>query len=379
MANSKQYGAFGLLRKSIGSVTYSKSKDGKGNTIQVARSKPTSVANPNTVNQILQRCKISPASRFYAAMEGILDHSWEGVPYMQTSRQYFMSKALKLAGPYIPKSITEVIPADYPVSEGTLPNLVVSPVAGSGSSMAATALTAEQVTALIAAGVPEGAQLTIIAWFKTASGSYDFAYGRIINGVGNLFAWTKSTAANMTVELDSGVFRISQANGLATVAVAAICSKLENGTWKRSTQNLVLTDTFHDGLYNTAARQLTIESYLNSGDINKLNSAWYLNLANGQPFPGQLYVEENVALDDDDPATTGNVVMGGLIEAGSDFPYPVIFTDDGTAAGKLKLVSNGEVIDGTAAQTAYVLSMDSKLYGSKVMQWLDVYATQMGF
>ena len=378
MANSRQAGVFGLLRKSVGSVTYSKGKDGKGKTIQIVRSKPTVVANPNTVGQILQRCKISPATRFYNAMVEILDHSWEGIAYERQSRQHFMELALKLQGPFIPKSVTEVIPADYPISEGSIPSIIASPVAAEGTSLAAAALTAENVAALIAAGVPEGAQLTIIAWYKTASGSYDYAYGRIINAVGNMFAWTKSTAANMTVTLATGVFHISYANARATVAVGAIVSKLENDVWKRSTQNLVLDADFESGLYDAAARQLTIESYMAGGDINKINSAWYLNLANGQPWPGQLWVQKNVEFTDDPDGAKGDVVMGTLVTQDGDMTE-TIFTDDGTAAGKLILVSNGQIVEGTAAATAYVISVNGRLYGSRVNQWMDVYATQLGF
>lgn len=382
MANSRQYGVYGLLRKSIGSVVYSKSKDGKGKTIQVVRTKPTTVDNPNTVGQILQRCKIKPATRFYNAMQDILDHSWEGVPYMQTSRQYFMSKALKLSGPYIPKSVTDVIPADYPVSEGSIPPLLASPLAAvSGTDIASAALTAENVALLIDAGVQQGAQLTIIAWYKTASGAYDFAYGRIINEVGNMFAWTKSTASGMTVSLFQRVFNISQANGRETVAVAAICSKLVNGTWQRSTQSLVLTDAFRDGLYNQYAQQLTIESYQEQGDINKLNSAWYLNLANGQPFPGQLSViTAPYAWDsEDEPTASVTTVLGREVLGRNSFK-DTLFTDDGTVTGKLVTVADGQVVMGTAEMTQGLRTNPaSRYYGVPVLPWLDVYATQLGF
>lgn len=377
MGKSRQYGVFGLLSGSVGSVTYSKSKDGAGKTIQVVKAKPTEVENPNTIAQILQRCKISPAQRFYQAMEVLLDHSWQGVAYMQPSRQYFMSKAMKMSGPFVPKSVTAVIPADYPISEGTLPTLLASPTAAVGTALGTAALTAENVAALVAAGVPEGAQLTIVAWYQTSSGDYNFAYGRVINNVGQLFAWTGSTAANMTVTLSAGVFHISEANGLSTVSVGAICSKLVNGKWERSTQSLVLTDTFRDGLYDATARDLTVESYGQVADINRINNAWYLNLANGQPFAGQLAVRENTDLDSEG-TETGNVIYGIQAREEGGFRY-CIFTDDGTAAGKVMLVADGQIVEGTAAQTAYLLSSESRLYGYKVEQWLDVYATQLGF
>lgn len=377
MANSRQYGAFGLLRKSIGSLVYSKSKDGKGKTIQVVRSKPTTVANPNTVNQILQRAKISPASRFFNAMAEILDHSWQGVEYGAASRLHFMSLALSQDGPYIPRGITEVIPAQYPVSEGSMAKLIASPVAGAGAEFQTAPLTQATVDLLIAAGLPQGAQLTVIGFYKTASGGYDYAYGRIINEVGQLFEFTKTTAANMAVSVASdGVIRITTANGAATVAVAAIASQLHNGTWERSSQWLVLTDAMYEGLYDNEAMMITISSYESAEDINRLNSAWYLNLANGQPFAGQLFVD-SVYLSDE--AETKTDVPLGRIISPSGGATIVFFTDDGTAAGKLKIIQDGQIVDGTAEQAAYIASADSKYYGAKPEMWLNVYATQLGF
>lgn len=374
MANSKQYGAFGLLRKSIGSVTYSKGKDGKGKTIQIAKSKPTSVMNPNTANQILQRCKIKPAQRFYTALNTILDHSFEGVAYGNESRIKFMSEALKLSGPYVPKSVTAVIPADYKVSEGTMDTISVQPTAIAESlAIQALTLNANAVAALEAANVPQGAQLTIIAFYKEAgSNNYKFAYGRLINEVGNIFAWTGSTAANMAVGVKDGKIAVTTANGQSTVAVAAIASKLENGTWKRSTQFMVLTDEYRDGLYNTTAMSLVLTSYKEQANGNAINSAWYLNLANGQPFPGILTDSEELVSEND----TAKVVVGTLIQPTTSGAETIVFTDDGTSAGKLMIISDqGEIVEGTAAMTTYVLAN----WADDVALWVDTYATQMGF
>lgn len=377
MANSRQHGAFGLLRKSIGSLVYSKSKDGAGKTIQVVRSKPSSVANPNTVNQILQRAKISPASRFYNAMAEILDHSWQGVEYGAASRQHFMSLALSQNGPYIPKGVTELIPAQYPVSEGSMAKLVASPVAGEGAEFQTAALTQATVDLLVGAGLPVGAQLTVIGFYKTASGGYDYAYGRVVNEVGQLFEFTNTTAANMAVSVAAdGIIRITTANGSATVAVAAIASRLHNGTWERSSQSLVLTESMYEGLYDNEAMEITISSYQSSEDINRLNSAWYLNLANGQPFSGQLFVAETYLSEDAETKTP--VPLGRLVNPDGTTKI-VFFTDDGTAAGKLKIIVDGAVVDGTAEQAAFIASSDSPYYGAKPEMWLNVYATQLGF
>ena len=380
MANSRTYGAFGLLKKSIGSVVYSRGKDGAGRTIQIVRGKPTVVANPRTVAQILQRAKIKPAQRFYNALYEILDHSWQGVQYGTPSKNYFLSKALSQSGPYIPKSVTQMIPAAYPISEGSIASIIASPVAAAAAetnvALQALTLDAAAVQKLIAAGVPEVAQLTIIAFYRRQSGEYAYAYGRLINSVGSLFEWTGSTAANMTVTLvpTSSTFHISAANGLATVAVAAIVSKLNNGTWERSTQELILTEDLQNGLYGPEAQQLTIESYGDVVDVNKLNSAWYLNLANGQAWPGEIFVARESLVDGGEEK---NIVLGKIVQPSGSIRY-VCFTSDGTANGKLIEVVNGNVVVSTDDVPA-----DTGIwrYGpiSQFDLWLTVYATQLGF
>lgn len=380
MANSRVHGAFGLLKKSIGSLVYSRGKNGAGKTIQVVRQKPTEVYNPRTVGQILQRAKIKPAQRFYNALSEILDHSWQGVTYGTPSRNYFLSKALAMSGPYIPKSVTQMIPAKYPVSEGSIASILVDPAAAAAAetnvALQALTLDAATVQKLEAAGVAEGAQLTIIAFYRRQSGEYAYAYGRLINTVGSLFDWQGSTAANMTVTLvpATSTFHISAANGLATVAVAAIVSKLNGTTWERSTQAIVLTEEMEEGLYNESAKELTIESYGDVVDVNKLNSAWYLNLANGQAWPGQI-MYRNMAVDGNN--TREVVVYGQIIQPdGSIKQY--VFTDDGTTAGHLLNLVNGQcVVSETTA--AYVTSDEGYLNLATPELWLNVYATQLGF
>lgn len=378
MANSRVHGAFGLLKKSIGSLVYSRGKNGAGKPIQVVRQKPTEVYNPRTVGQILQRAKIKPAQRFFNALQEILDHSWQGVTYGTPSRNYFLSKALAQSGPYIPRSVTQVIPAAYPVSEGSIASILVSPVAVTEGEaiihLETVQVDAATVQALVAAGVPEGAQLTIIAFFRRQSGEYAYAYGRLVNTVGSLFDWTGSTPAGMSVALDpaTSTFHIDTADGKATVAVAAIVSRLSNGTWERSTQSLVLTDEMTAGLYGDAAMQITIESYGDTVDVNKLNSAWYLNLANGQSWPGRL-TTVSVPLSGGAGATT--VVIGQQILPNGSVRY-VLFTDNGEAGGHPLMVLNGQIVP--ASNTAsYVLSENGALYGYQVEPWVNVYATQL--
>ena len=126
MARSKIGGAFGMLRGSIGSVTYSTKKTNSGKTEQIARQKAQSVTNPNTTAQIMQRMKLGPAQRFFDAFEqvvakGIISHSFEAIPYGNASRTHFISLAMKEeAAVYVPKGVDFFVPGEYVVSEGSL-------------------------------------------------------------------------------------------------------------------------------------------------------------------------------------------------------------------------------------------------------------------
>lgn len=319
MANSRQGGAFGFLRKSIGSVTYSTIKDGKGKRIQVARSKPTEVANPNTVAQILQRMKVKPAARYYSAFEEVLSNAFEGIAYGPASRRRFMQLAMSQTGPYIPKGATRFIPAKYTVSEGSLNGV---PVAfGTVNDINAGALyntkgfsvvldadnfgnTLEQAAwnqmiERIFGGV---VQITVLAVTQEADGSFVPHYGRFISDT------VAPTGDGAYKALDGVVSVAPQSWGLVIYdstkganqytwdaaalssikAAAVIYSRLDGDTWLRSNADMVISEALEVNLYGQEAMSAAIESYQSAQGVNSLNSSWYLNLANGQPFYGQL-------------------------------------------------------------------------------------------
>lgn len=67
------------------------SRDGK----KLMRSTPTSVKNPQTQNQMIQRICFATASKMAQHIRGIVDHSFQGVKYGQTSVNHFTSKLAK--------------------------------------------------------------------------------------------------------------------------------------------------------------------------------------------------------------------------------------------------------------------------------------------
>lgn len=327
MANSRQGGAFGFLKKSIGSVTYSTIKDGKGKRIQVARSKPTEVANPNTVAQILQRMKVKPAARFYKAFEEVLNNAFEGIAYGAASRRHFMGLAMSQTGPYIPKQATRFIPAKYSVSQGSLPAPAVYELgAVSVSDSFLVGQNALYCSLSGLAGLARnnsfgkfardffGGDVQVTALFVTqaADGTFETKYGRFLTSeLPDTFDDTAAYIYNFgngagVVTYCDQVFLLAGNNIPATgvdeslnintytqllsavVAGAIIISKKDGDNWARTNTACVINEALEINLYGTEAMNAAVESYQSASGANALNSAWYLNLANGQPFMGQL-------------------------------------------------------------------------------------------
>lgn len=295
LATSSIFGAFGPLRKSIGSVTYSTlatARDGKRK--QVARQKPTSVRNPNSVSQIMQRMKLTPAQRFYDAYEksvskGIMSHSWEGVSYGNPSRQEFMSRAMKNdAAVYVPKGYNAFAPGEYEVSAGSLPSLPWRRQIPESESETAqvifnfdTGLSDENVQKVLAQGLQLGDQITFLWAYEgngetTPVGVYVPQVARIIVGVGNL--WEGDTLPEGFLA-ETGTYL--DANRVA--AIAFIVSRGQDSNAKRSNEKMLLVNSY-TSLISAEALNAAIASYEGGDAVTSLGSDWYLN---NSPLTGQ--------------------------------------------------------------------------------------------
>lgn len=117
MAKSKSF--FGLRTGSTKSLTFSVYRG-----TQVTKDRVTRVANPRTTLQMEQRSKLPIAAAARSALKGLVDHSWEGVPYGEQSLRTFSSKnlssgALKVYSYASPDAPSPGI-AEYQVSQGSL-------------------------------------------------------------------------------------------------------------------------------------------------------------------------------------------------------------------------------------------------------------------
>lgn len=377
LATSLTGGAFGFLRRSIGSVTYRTSTaalDGKKR--QVASLKPTTVKNPNTVAQIIQRMKMAPAAKFFDALSGILDHSWEGVPYGAKSRLEFMRRAMKNdPAVYVPFGYKSVAPGEYEVSAGSLSSL---PWRNELATEAKTNidtdenLSADAVEQLKRFGVLEGDQITI-ARLVNKGGQYEAELARVIVGVDA--AWESNISDTIALNIDSTGENGNGIKASDSAGVVVIVSRgKEAATAKRSSEQMLLIGEYKN-LLSLEAMNAAIASYQTQTAYNSLNSDWYLNQGSNQPYNGRI-VSGNIAVTPKGGQSTvvtaaiAQQVVNGQIQQ-------KLFTVDGSEGGAL-IGKDGQPIKVGAVTITYeMVNNKSELAGAE--KWSSDYLEQAGF
>lgn len=365
MAVSNTGGAFGFLRKSIAGVVYSVSTASiKGIKKQVARSKPTSVRNPKTISQIVQRMKVVPAQLFYQAFEKAagsvennpLSHSFQGIAYGNKNKLRFMQLAMQ-GDPkaYVPKGINFPVPGVYQVSEGSLPNLPSGISTEQATALFVTGqdMTDAQVNALTAMGVQLGDQITMMALVED-SGIYTAVIGRVIVGVGNPWDWANENEAIEDVVVRANGFNLQDAPENLACLAFILSRGTSSSTAKRSTAFMTITPDYQS-LMSPEAYDAAVDSYITGVAYNSLNSDWYLNQGTTQAFNGQVYSQElTLAAGTGVEEFTGTFLLGRQVQ-GSGIRN-VIFTSDGTSAGTAYALINGAWTTAAAYTTARVVA-----------------------
>lgn len=363
MAVSNTGGAFGFLRKSIAGVVYSVSTASiKGIKKQVARSKPTSVRNPKTISQIVQRMKVVPAQLFYQAFEKAagsvennpLSHSFQGIAYGNKNKLRFMQLAMQgEPKAYVPKGINFPVPGVYQVSEGSLPSLP-SGVGSSENYLCSldNNLNAGNIAGLSNLGVQVGDQITCMALIDDG-GQYVAEVWRII--VADGAAWEPlngaSGAGELVLTTDGIIF--DQGTVKPVACAAFILSRgTSSSTAKRSTAFMTISPDYQS-LMSPEAYDAAVDSYITGVAYNSLNSDWYLNQGTTQAFNGQVYAQElTLAAAQGVDEFTGTFLLGRQVQ-GSGMRN-VIFTSDGTSAGTAYALINGQWATAAAYTAARV-------------------------
>ena len=344
MATSLTGGAFGFLRKSIGSITYRTSTSSiDGTRKQVASLKPTKVSNPRTIAQIVQRMKIGPAHLFYAAFEKAagsvennpLSHSWEGIQYGAKSRMRFLQLAM-LGEPkaFVPKGIKFPVPGVYQVSEGSLPNMPSGNIEAPKDKFVPVSgtLTQEQTEILANMGAELGDQLTFVCLIDALNGSYKAAFARVIIGAGN--RWEPTNDANDDIsDVQMTTKGIYFGGGKVACGAFILSRGTSSATAKRSTAFMSIAPDY-ESLLSPEAFNKAVESYVEGVSYNSLNSTWYLNQGSTQAFNGEVFFQQLTL-----PAIEGvaeesvNALLGRQVDGGS-VRY-VVFTSNGKSSGTI--------------------------------------------
>ena len=385
MATSNTGGAFGFLRKSIGGVVYSVSTASiKGIKKQVARQKPTSVRNPKTISQIVQRMKVVPAQLFYQAFEKAagsvennpLSHSFQGVAYGNKNKLRFMQLAMQgEPKAYVPKGINFAVPGVYQVSEGSLQSLPSGIASGNGTFLCGVgnAIQQEQITALQNYGVQVGDQITCVALMDTGNGTYEAKIARVIISLGASWEFTGVDGGFADLSLDSDGIQFEDTPSIACAAFI-VSRGTSSATAKRSTAFMTLSSDYAS-LMTPEAYDAAVDSYITGVAYNSLNSDWYLNQGTTQAFNGQVYAQQlTLAQGEGVDEFTGTFLLGRQIE-GSNMRN-VIFTSDGTSAGTAYALVNGEWTT-AAAYTAARVAAAMGTVGIAYRQYSTAIAAQL--
>lgn len=294
---------------------------------QVTKSRVQQVANPQTQFQMRQRMHLVQVANAATKLKGLIDHSFEGVPYGQASISRFRSLNLQKNSleviSYVPKDFGDCGVANFIVAKGSLPQIFTTFNSNQASAAALMSLNlapaeesldANLKTWMKANGFVEGDQLTFLAGFQPISFNeihgieavgHAFAISRLelkFNAEGHLIidpnginaGWqSKGDASNSwSLENEYFSFKISassggdggtelnfkgagfaEKDGYAFNMAAVIHSRLDNGVWRRSLAIMatkVVSDyriTFEEALptYMKASSAASSNKYLNLG------------------------------------------------------------------------------------------------------------------
>ena len=322
MAKSKSF--FGLRTGSTKSLTFQVYRGQ-----QITKDRVTRISNPRSEAQMKQRAIIPIVAASRAALKGLVDHSFEGVPYGDQSLKMFSSLnlkagALKVAS-YSPNGYSNPGFANLIVSRGSI-NEDFEITGRSNSAAASYTCTAESMThKSYQTGAPAADLLReIAAWAATTEdlnickpgtqltfltllqdGSLDepkaalstFGINRIlfpgdntlntqledVNGTWKIkdsveqnsssFSLVNSQNDVITVSIDHGQldFTVSPGGNKPVFGMAVIVSRNVNNQWKRSNARIVLI-TDPDPIYTYPQWRATYEKtgfsakYLNQGN-----------------------------------------------------------------------------------------------------------------
>lgn len=297
------HGALGRVKGSVGNTTFRRIY-GVANA-SAMYDKVLEVANPRTGNQILQRGKMPPAQKFYEAFKSVLDHSRQGLQMGEITRRAFMSDCMKMRNgfPFVTKGFGGLVAGRYPVSKGTLPEILVSEFLPLSSNVEKSAVvfdlkadlsndnSVDVISANLLSNNPErlqaGDELTFL-FIATDDYTGNEAYPIVIsfvldtNSLEIVQAEFGSKEKALKVEP-----RTIDEEGMDIVAAACIHSRKVGDSWVYSRGTMNTLFDYWIEWQDAAAYNAMMQSYGAAG-YNSANSTKILKQATNQPFNGSI-------------------------------------------------------------------------------------------
>ena len=163
MAKSKSF--FGLRTGSTKSLTF---QTYRGQ--QITKDRVTSVSNPQTIAQMDQRLLLPMVANARTRLAGLVDHSFEGVPYGYQSLQKFSSlnlqKGALTVSCYVPKGLSDPGRANFIIADGSLHSPLAEPalVHNHSTLLFGSGVTGQPETNIFPA-MPEGTKGSTVMYY----------------------------------------------------------------------------------------------------------------------------------------------------------------------------------------------------------------------
>jgi len=327
--------------------------------------------------------KLAPAQHFYTALEGTVSlgfssHTFQGRKYGNQNRLRFLQLAmLNNQGPYVPKDMLNFVPFDYQISEGSLPSMTArvhvidnGTIPGDFSqAFRNIEFTAENVEAWADfLGVAVGDQISFLNFWSVGSENYtcEAARVKVIAGESinladyDLFIYGKVGDVEAQ-DYGSAHFATDDA------ALAVVVSRQqENGSFLRSSEWVVISDTIREKYYTPEALEAALASYGQSADVNTA-SPYYNNMGNAA-FDGTVYLSTFKVRTAGEGTDTIQAFWGKRANGNK-----IIFAiTNQSGEGRLVGWANGEV----STFGYYTDDVVSSIQWAGIEEWQDAYADQ---
>ena len=347
MAKSNSF--FGLRRGSTKSLTF-QVLDGK----QITKDRVTSVRNPKSNGQIMQRMKFAAVQTILRYYRPYIERGQQGVTYGKKSRNAWLSRVLAGEQLYTNKGNTNILPWQFPLTNGSLTPFeydydgYCENLKFPYSSTPDTYETLQDAT--IIANNPqlaEGDQIAVVV-MADIDGTYFISHAsHILNGETTLYADMQAKGISLN-EMTRGyepdedeederynILAFQPTNG-AIVGCAVILSRLNGGVFERSTQEFKTqytpTSAFKDACidsYRDASQTSTDWPEIIEGGFVPLRRSFIKVQANSEATPELLATVIGFSgstlktlLVTRDGTLNQQVTIDGQVESNAAYSYP---------------------------------------------------------